>query len=563
MEDNAVGDNTMGDNIAMANVNVDGPAEASPARSIDLENIDRLSKIIVRKYDTRLIPIVFIAYTIFWLDRSNISLARISGMEKDLRLQGDQFNISLGVFFAVYVVMNIPGNLLLRAIGGGRFLPALIITWGFATFGSGFVKDFSGLCVSRAAVGIAEAGFLGGVLLWLTFFYTNEELIARIGIILSSAPLAGSLGGLMAGGLSRIQTPRYRSWPWIFFIEGALTVVVGAAAFFIMPDNPDKAKFLTPEEKEAAKVRKQILDQRSFARRITSISSTESHADVKESVSVQQEQQPADTKPSDTLTLATFRRAVFHPMTIIMTLGCFMTIESIYAYNLFLPTLLANMGYRGVENPLMTVPPNFFSFIFTIAATQYSQQKKRVALPLLISAAVATVGWTMLLIGSYAGGVDAFGAPKLVKPLQYTGTFFAGAGINAATPLAMSWICLNATPHYLRAIVLGVVIGIGNLSSFVASFTYIKTSAPRLVFLYPYLILITNIRRYTAGHSINIAFTASLFFLNTAALLWMRHENRRRDRGDRNGRLTPATGISQAQHEVDLGWDHPKFRFHL
>lgn len=454
-------------------------------------DLDALSKSIVRKYDLRLIPTVFIAYTVFWLDRSNIALARVNGLEANLRLQAAQFNASLAVFFAAYIVFNIPANLVMRRLGGGTFLPALIVAWGLATLGSGFVKDFAGLCASRAFVGLAEAGFMGGVLLWLGFFYTNQEIVARIGIFLSSTPLAGSLGGLLAGGLSKVESGGYARWPWIFFIEGALTVLVGIAAFFIMPNTPETASFLTPEERIAAKDRMVLLDRRSFARRIASISSNDSSTADIETTEADKAilSKPtstsgvtaADVNTADKLHKSTWKRAILHPITIKLTIGCFLTVESIYAFNLFMPTLLIEMGYRGVTNSLMTVPPNVFAFLYTIASTQYSQRTNRVALPLMVSSAMSTLGFLFLLLGSYVGRTDNEGMPKILKWLQYAGLFFAGGGVSAATPLAMSWVCINANPHYVRAIVLGFMLAIGNFASFVASFVYIKTNAPRYV----------------------------------------------------------------------------------
>ncbi|CAH0044472.1 unnamed protein product [Clonostachys solani] len=546
------------------------PATVAYPNNWSRSHLDSLSKNVVRKYDIRIIPLVFLAYTIFWLDRSNIALARVNGLEQDLGLQNTQFNASLAVFFAFYILLNIPANILLRKIGGGTFLPALMVAWGAATLCSGFVTNFAGLCVSRAAVGAAEAGFLGGVLLWLGFFYTNDEIVSRIGILLSSMPLSGSLGGLLAGGLSRIQTGSYSRWPWIFFIEGALTIVVGIIAYFVMPDTPATASFLTGEEKIAAKARMILLDHRSFARRIAFVpTSSSSNSNIPKS---RRDSTHPEAARNDTVTTvrfsttldipatiigassvdrihkSTWKRAVLHPITLFMTVGCFFTVESIYAYNLFVPTLLVEMGFTGVKNPLMTVPPSLFAFLYTICITPYSQRSRRVALPLMVSACLATLGFLFLLIGSFAGGVDGQGKPVIVRPLQYAGTFLAGAGVSASTPLAMSWLCVNANPHYVRAISLGFVIGVGNFAAFLASYAYIKTSAPR----------------YVEGHSLNIAFNACLLLVGAASLWWMRRENARRERGDRDHRLhNLPPGVSRTEHEMFLGWDHPRFRFHM
>lgn len=460
-------------------------------RQWDQAELEALSRSIVRKYDTRLVPMIFTAYTAFWLDRSNIALARVNGLEDELHLVNAQFNVALVCFFAAYMVFNIPGNLIMRRLGGGVFIPILITAWGFTTLCGGFVKSYAGLCVSRAVIGFTEAGFLGGVLLWMSFFYTNEELVARTGIFLSSTPVAGSLGGLLAGGLSRIQVGQYSRWPWIFFIEGALTMLVGIVGFFVLPSTPEQASFLTPDEKLAAKDRMILLDRRSFANRITettSGSSSDDNTDVENPVKTisnpGKAQSTVIAAPNanldDKLHRETFRRALLHPVTIFLALGSFFVVECLYSYNLFIPTLLLEMGFDGLINSLMTVPPNFVAFIFTIALTQYAQRKNRLGGSLMLSAATTTLGYVLLLIGSLVGGEDAeTGKPRVVTALQYTGTFFAGSGVCASTPMALGWANINANPHYVRAIVLGFMISVGNFAAFISSFVYIKTNAPR------------------------------------------------------------------------------------
>lgn len=473
---------------------VDGLLRITIDIDFPFEELKKISDRVVRRYDKHLLPIIFVAYLVFWLDRSNIALARHNGLEEDLGLRGSQFNQSLAAFFAMYILCNIPANLLLRRIGGRRFLSFLIFLWGLFTALSGLATDFSTLCVVRAAVGAAEAGFLGSALLWLGFFYTNEEIVARVGILLSSAPLAGALGGLMAGGFSRISVPNFRGWPWIFVIEGAITMVIGCIAFYVIPDTPMDARFLTTTEKLASQHRMVVLDAQSFSRRLGESMRNGSDVDGDKSVGSESPPLPSqepntrnesyhfvNSNALDRLQPTSWRRAILHPITLILTVGCFFTIESIYAYNLFVPTLLHSMGYTGVSIALMSVPPSVTAFIYTIVVTQYSQRRGSVARSLTLSGLVSATGYILLLIGSLAGGTDENGAPVLIRSVQYVGTFFASSGVSAATPLALSWTCVNAHPHFVRAIALGFMISVGNLATFLASFVYIKDKGPRYV----------------------------------------------------------------------------------
>ena len=464
------------------------------------EDRARLNASVVCKYDTRLMPFVFLGLLLFWLDRTSIALARINGLEEDLHMRGAQFNMATMVFAITYLVFSVPSNLLIRRFGGGRWLPLVVCAWGMVTVGSAFVTSFGTLCLTRVLLGIAEAGFMGSVLLYLGFFYTSDELTARIGIFFASTPLSGSVGGLLAAALTRIRHPRLDRWPWIFLVEGILTFLLGLMAFFVLPNSPDKASFLTPEEKSLAQMRTQAQERWHFMQHTAPEGLRESRRRRPVSaLDVLVEYQPATIAPApnDTLRCETFRHAILHSITLLMTLGAFFTICALYSYSLFLPTIIATMGFGGSINDnlkatLLTVPPNVVGAVFCIVATQWSQRTGTFSIPLVTSSALASIGYILLLVGSFVAGstpgvFDATGGdgnqtpspPRVLPALQYVGTFFVAMGVNALSPLAMTWVSLNASPHYVRAIALGFIIMVGSFGGVVASFTYIKTAEPR------------------------------------------------------------------------------------
>ena len=240
----------------------ESPATETPTETAVNPPDTALVKSIVRKYDIRILPLIFLAWVLFYLDRAAIALTRVNGMEADLGLSGAEFNIALMLFFALYIIFNIPGNLLLRRVGGGRFLPCIVVAWGLVTTFSGFVTDFATLCVTRVLLGLTESAFLGVVLLYLGFFYTEFELVSRVGLFYSGNALAGAFGGFLATGLGRIRFKGYNGWPWIFFVEGIMTVLVGIAMFAVLPNSPRTVKFLTTEERAVAVERMLALDRR-------------------------------------------------------------------------------------------------------------------------------------------------------------------------------------------------------------------------------------------------------------------------------------------------------------
>jgi MFS family permease len=200
-----------------------------------------------------------------------IGNANVSGLATDLKLTGTQYNTALAVFYIPYVLVDIPSNWLLRYVGGGRYIPLIALSWGAVAVGLGGVRDFGTLVVCRMLLGLCEGGMFGGCILYLSSWYPRHGLLMRMGIFYCAAPLSGAFGGLLATGLSQIQTPNYEGWRFIFFVEvrfvpvlwfigisiltlriqGGMTILVAAVAFFFLPDEPRTAKFLTTEERES------------------------------------------------------------------------------------------------------------------------------------------------------------------------------------------------------------------------------------------------------------------------------------------------------------------------
>lgn len=438
-----------------------------------------LVKSIVRKYDVRILPLIFFAWILFYLDRAAIALTRVNGMEADLRLTGAQFNIALMLFFALYIACNIPANLVLRKIGGGRFLPCIVLAWGLVTTFSGFVTDFASLCVTRVMLGLSESAFLGVVMLYMAFFYTELEIVSRVGLFYSGNALAGAFGGFLATGLGKIRFRGYNGWPWIFFVEGIITVLLSLAMFVVLPNRPQTAKFLSPEERVIAVERMLAVDRRHEQLRRSSAEAESRKAGGR----VDEQGQPIVR--SDRLTLAVVKRAILNPVTVMLMLATFMCLVALNSFSLFLPTLILAMGHTGTRLNLMTVPPHLVAFFFVIGATQYSQRSGRKAIPMLIGGVVAGIGYLLLLVSSRIGKEQDVMRPdgpqmsSTAAAVQYAGTFFVAIGVNVIPPIALAWTCINASPYYVRALVLGALTTFGNSSAFVSAFTYIKTEAPR------------------------------------------------------------------------------------
>ncbi|KAJ4302852.1 hypothetical protein N0V90_001743 [Kalmusia sp. IMI 367209] len=457
-----------------------------------------VEKRITRKLDRRLMPWLFGLWLLAFIDRSNIGNARIDGMTEDLHLDSNKFNIALAVFYVPYILWDVPSNLVIKYLKAGYYLPALLIAWGFVSMCTGFVKSYAGLLAARFFLGLAEGGLLGGMLVYLAMFYRRHQMLYRITLFYCAAPLSGAFGGLLATGLAQIHSGGYRGWPFIFFVEGAITIAFGVVTLFALPHTPSDIKFFTAEEKEACIARMRL----------------DAHG-----------ANSASTVDDEKFSWYWVRRALLNVNTLVLSLLFFAIITPIYSFSLFLPTIIRSMGYGRVTAQLFTVPPNMGAFFVVLFAGWFSD-KWHVRGPLmLVGCTVAIAGYIMLIASSRS-------------LIQYGGTFLVAAGIFPCSPLVMGWLTNNLAPHYVRATGTGFQIMIANMAAFIATFTYLPKDAPR----------------YITGHAINIGMLGLALLLTAANIWYCKWENQKRANGKRDHRLRETS-------EEMLGYRHPRFQY--
>ncbi|GAB7330394.1 hypothetical protein MBLNU13_g02014t1 [Cladosporium sp. NU13] len=459
-----------------------------------------LEKKIVRHLDRRILPWIFVLWLLAFIDRSNIGNAKIDGLIDDLNLTGNKYNVSLTVFYILYVLIDIPSNWLLKVVGGGKYLPMLAVAWGIVGTCMGAVKSYGGLIACRLLLGACEGGMFGGIILYLSMFYKRHQLMFRLGVFYCAAPLSGAFGGLLATGLAEIRFGGYNRWPWIFFVEGSLTIVVAIAAFFFLPDTPGKAKFLSEEEQWYIV---HVL-----------------RADLQGAAQT-------DKIDDEKFSWAAVRMAILNINTILMSINFFLILVPIYSFSLFLPSIIAGLGYKRVTAQLFTVPPNFLAFLVVLMASWISDRIKMRGPLIAAGLSLAAVGYIMQLAAKTPG-------------VRYGGTFFVAAGIFPCSPLILAWLSNNLAPHYVKATGLGFIVAVGNCGAFVATFTYLSEDAPL----------------YTTGHAINIGAIGLSLCLTLGNLAYIRWENAARASGKRDDRL-------QGSRENELGYRHPAFRYTL
>ena len=171
-------------------------------------------------------------------------------LPKELGLVGNQQNIVLTVFFAPYIVFEIPSNIIMKKISPQIWLSACITGFGIIMLCQGFVKNYSGLIATRFFLGLCEAGIFPGSFYLISFWYKHEESQKRFTVYWSTTIFAGAFGGLLASAIGKMDGIRGLSnWRWIFILEGIATILIGILALFFITDFPKEAKWLSEKER--------------------------------------------------------------------------------------------------------------------------------------------------------------------------------------------------------------------------------------------------------------------------------------------------------------------------
>ncbi len=209
---------------------------------------------VYRKVTRRIIPFLFLAWILAWMDRVNIGFAKLTMLE-DLAFSQAVYGLGAGVFFIGYFFFEVPSNLLLMRIGARKTIARIMICWGIVSSLQMFVEAPWQFYSLRFLLGAFEAGFYPGVILYLTFWYPTKRRARVFGQFMAASAVAGVIGGPVAGmimtGLG--GTAGLAGWQWLFLLEGIPSVIVGVWAFFYLTDKPEQAGWLSDREKAVLK----------------------------------------------------------------------------------------------------------------------------------------------------------------------------------------------------------------------------------------------------------------------------------------------------------------------
>ena len=393
-----------------------------------LHSPDEITRI-YSKVTWRLIPFLFICYVASYLDRINIGFAQLQ-MKQDLGFSDAVYGLGAGIFFFGYFLFEVPSNLLLEKIGARKTLLRIMVVWGTISACMMFVKTPMQFYIARFLLGVFEAGFFPGIILYLTFWYPSGRRGRIIALFMSAIAIAGIIGGPLSGWIMNdlAGTNGWKGWQWMFLLEGLPTIVLGVLVLIILDDHPDDAKWLTAREKE-------ILDH-----------------------NLEEDQRGLDVAHHHSLGQA-FR----DPKIYILSFAYFTFICGVYAISFWLPTIIKSFGVTDpLRIGLWTTIPYIAGAIGMVVISKHSDQtlERRWHAALsgfiggaglvassflpgnlglaLVALSIATIGilstmplfWAMPT--AYLSGTAAAGGIALINSLGLIGGF--------VSPFVIGWI---------------------------------------------------------------------------------------------------------------------------
>src|SRR5579862_3148361 len=204
----------------------------------------------LKKFATRVVPFLALLYFAAFIDRTSVSFAA-EGMNRDLGLSPFVYGLGAGIFFAGYVIFEVPSNLFLHAIGARRWIARIMITWAVVAGAMALVRGPTSFYVVRFLLGVAEAGFFPGVVYYLTQWVPAAQRARLIGLFMTAIPISTALGGPLSGLILRMDgLGGVAGWQWLYLLETVPSLALGFVTLVYLPDSPAQARWLSPQEKD-------------------------------------------------------------------------------------------------------------------------------------------------------------------------------------------------------------------------------------------------------------------------------------------------------------------------
>ncbi|RMA13957.1 4-hydroxyphenylacetate permease [Providencia stuartii] len=408
--------------------NLSNVAEKNPAEQH--KNLTEPQQRVIKKLFRRLIVFLFVLFVFSFLDRINIGFAGLT-MGKDIGLTSTMFGLAATLFYATYVIFGIPSNIMLGIVGARRWIATIMVLWGIASTATMFATGPTSLYILRMLVGVAEAGFLPGILVYLTYWFPAYFRARANALFMVAMPVTMAFGSLASGYILEMDgILNLKGWQWLFLLEGFPSVILGVLVWFYLDDSPDKAKWLTKEDKESLQ---EMMEQ-----------------DKLELV------QPHGSKSHTALQNTSLWKEIFTPVVLMYTVAYFCLTNTLSAINIWTPQIMQsfNEGSSNAMIGLLTAIPQFCTILGMVYWSRRSdrlqERKMHTALPYLFAAA----GWVVAALTHH-------------PVIQLIGIIMASTG--SFTAMAVFWTTPDQSISLrARAVGIAVINATGNIGSAVS-----------------------------------------------------------------------------------------------
>ncbi|KAF2015363.1 MFS general substrate transporter [Aaosphaeria arxii CBS 175.79] len=434
-------------------------------------------KAALRKFDKWLVPVAFVFLVLSSLDRNNIGNAKTFGFEKDIGLYGHRFGNITTLLSVTLVLFEVPWVMAVKKFGPNKALGTALVLWSMVTLGTAFIQNYAQAIVVRMLLGACEAGVSPGFAYLFSTIYPRRAAGKRIMMTNLANCTSGAFGGLFAYAVQLMGKRRgLEPWRWLFIVEFCLTMVVGGACWFILPDTPETAWFLSEEEKETMVLRKRRDEQ--YRGNNDSLRKW--------------------LKPSFT-----------DPFVYLLGIAFFTSSVAITGFGIFLPTILQGLGYHSLQVQYMTIPVYVLGATCLVTNCYFSDKFARRG-PFLVACAFPVMTGYLICVGTsnpHAG---------------YAGMFILVMGVYTISTLAVAWIGTNVSPDAKRAVAMPFAYSIANLSALVSAQLYPSDQGPR----------------YIQGNSISAGLDIVAAGLYFSCWMLLRRRNLKKDKAIAEGATT-------------------------
>ncbi|KAH8430748.1 uncharacterized protein LDX57_008411 [Aspergillus melleus] len=368
------------------------------------------------KVDLLILPFIVVCFCFLQFDRTNIGNALTDTLRADIQVNNTAINLAQTLFTVGFVITELPFNMISRYMGPERFLPITMFLWGVATWSQIFIKNASGLQAARFFIGALEGGYIPGFALYISKYYTNQELALRYAIFWASNSFAGILGGPLAIGLVSLGGRHgLEGWQWLFLIEGVLTCFLGLVAYIYLPHSAVTPKTFFGRSFNMFTPREATI----LTTRVINNDPTKAYRQKKR------------VSPSDILETFLDWRLYGH------IIAAFLSMIMISPMNTYAPSIIKSLGFTSLQANGLNSVGSACALVMSISLAFSSDKFRERGIHIAIGYLWGAAGLLWLALTPEASG----------KWILYGGVVWTQMGMGCAQAISAAWLTAKMHDH--------------------------------------------------------------------------------------------------------------------